>query len=352
MIRRDDGNDWLLISQVDHAHLAAEIAAAWGNDDVRALPACDLLIPAIHFHDSGWFHWELRPGIEASKGVPRDFTEMPMAVATEIWNKSIEICSQGGTSFFEAGKRFRRILESRGLRLTRERRSIADAVFRFEGTFYAYQVIDRAAELRTSVPVRRATVDRILPLLEDAGLIQRIYRGIEVDCFEVTLPNPEPSPLAGIWVSRHFCWLAERARENRSENVADLAAIETFLAEQASLQLKWREDVSKSFAAEQVDTLSDAGFRYLQFFDRLSLWLCCAHRTQAYRMTAPNGGTLCFVPCVSGRILLEPYPLSVERLKLAVPALRIPARKYTNDSELQQAIARGLVEPLEWELSR
>jgi hypothetical protein len=31
MIRRDDGGDWIIIEQIKHANLAAEIARAWGN---------------------------------------------------------------------------------------------------------------------------------------------------------------------------------------------------------------------------------------------------------------------------------------------------------------------------------
>ena len=31
MIRRDDGGDSIIIEQIKHAHLAAEIARAWGN---------------------------------------------------------------------------------------------------------------------------------------------------------------------------------------------------------------------------------------------------------------------------------------------------------------------------------
>ena len=37
MIRRDDGGDWLLIDQIQHARLAAEIARAWGNDRFKPL---------------------------------------------------------------------------------------------------------------------------------------------------------------------------------------------------------------------------------------------------------------------------------------------------------------------------
>ena len=53
MIRRQAGHDWLLISQVDHAYLAAEIASAWTVGDSSSLPMRELLIPAIRDHDEG-----------------------------------------------------------------------------------------------------------------------------------------------------------------------------------------------------------------------------------------------------------------------------------------------------------
>ena len=68
MIRRDDENDWLLISQVDHAHLAAEIAEALGNENMPALPLPDLLIPAIREHDEGWREWEHAPEVDPDPG--------------------------------------------------------------------------------------------------------------------------------------------------------------------------------------------------------------------------------------------------------------------------------------------
>ena len=90
MIRRDDGDDWLLISQVEHARLAGEIAAAWGNSAVPALPHPEWLISAVRDHDEGWRAWELAPRIDPSTGRPRDFTEMPIGDSLVIWRTSIE----------------------------------------------------------------------------------------------------------------------------------------------------------------------------------------------------------------------------------------------------------------------
>ena len=55
MIRRDatlpDGSPaWVLVSQVDHAHLAGELAEGWRD----GLPAASVLLPTIYRHDDGW----------------------------------------------------------------------------------------------------------------------------------------------------------------------------------------------------------------------------------------------------------------------------------------------------------
>ena len=60
MIRRDAGDDWLLISQVEHARIAAEIASAWGNDRFAAVPMHDLLVHAVRHHDDAWARYSNR----------------------------------------------------------------------------------------------------------------------------------------------------------------------------------------------------------------------------------------------------------------------------------------------------
>ncbi len=94
MIRRDDGDDWLILSQMEHARVAAELARVWCFGSSSTVGATDLLLSAVHDHDEGWRAWELAMQIDPKSGTPRQFTEMPMEVATEIWTKSIEFCAQ------------------------------------------------------------------------------------------------------------------------------------------------------------------------------------------------------------------------------------------------------------------
>jgi len=90
MIRREDGSDWLIISQIDHAHLAAELAGAWRHPGDGKSTVTDLLLHAIRCHDDGWREWDAHPEIDPENGIPRQFTEMPMETATPIWASSIQ----------------------------------------------------------------------------------------------------------------------------------------------------------------------------------------------------------------------------------------------------------------------
>jgi hypothetical protein len=93
MIRRDAPDGWLLISQVEHARIAAEIAQAWGNVRTAPLPCRDELVAAVRHHDDGWSEWEAAPTRDPVTGRPRDFLEMPMPDSTAIWTRSIDACA-------------------------------------------------------------------------------------------------------------------------------------------------------------------------------------------------------------------------------------------------------------------
>lgn len=255
MIRRDDGEDWLLVSQVDHARIAAEIAEAWGNAAVPRLPLPDQLVPAVRDHDAGWIGWERAPRIDPVTGKPRNFLEMPMQDATAIWSRSIETCAVRG-------------------------------------------------------------------------------------------------PLGGIWPSQHFCHLGEHARESRHKSAEEITAVDHFLAAQHDAQERWRVAASADGVSPEIlDARIEFGYRAVQFFDGLSLWLCCAPETAPKEFTAPGLGALVCIPRTPSAITLAPYPLNVAALELRVPAKRIRMRVFSSDAELQRALHEAPSEVLQWELS-
>ncbi len=87
---------WILISQLDHARLAGELAKHWGAGDFAPLVPRDELLWAIYHHDDGWREWEQSPDVDRARGWPRSFTEMELADSLPIWTGSIELAAAAG----------------------------------------------------------------------------------------------------------------------------------------------------------------------------------------------------------------------------------------------------------------
>jgi hypothetical protein len=158
-------------------------------------------------------------------------------------------------------------------------------------------------------------------------------------------------PLAGIGVSRHFCYLANQVKTSRADG-EDCQAIERFLDQQARLEADLAPKAHSYYGAAKTVTdlerLFDFAFQTVRFFDGVSLWLCCAERHEPERMTAPTGETVTFIPKEATRIVIDPYPLGVDSLRLSTPARRVSARKYVDEGEYQVAFNAAPVETLTW----
>lgn len=99
MIRREtqlqDGEPgWMLISQVDHARLAWELAEHWIEPVGASTAANQDLLAAVLCHDDGWTAWERHPQVDSDSGRPIDFTEMALPQAIDIWRHSIAVADQ------------------------------------------------------------------------------------------------------------------------------------------------------------------------------------------------------------------------------------------------------------------
>ena len=254
MIRREAGRSWLVISQMDHARIAAEIAAGWGNGDVPPLPWPQILVPAIRHHDDGWKEWEVEPQVDPATGGPRHFTEMPMPEATAIWSRSIE----------QAAKQ---------------------------------------------------------------------------------------NPLSGLWVSKHFAHLATQARPARRADKIEKSAIDQFLIGQKTLRSSFRRAALSMFEGiPELEAGIETGFKWLQFFDALSLWLCCAAVTEPTTLSLPGDRQLTAQPQTTENIVLTPWPLKPMLLSISLLARRIVAHPYPDAAQLGEAILFGSPVSLHWRL--
>jgi hypothetical protein len=102
MIRREvaarDGTPaaWLIIAQIDHAHLAGQLAEHWGAAPFSSLRPRDSLLWAACHHDDGWAAWDQHPDVNPATGIPRQFTEMEPVDTRTIWTLSIDAAAARG----------------------------------------------------------------------------------------------------------------------------------------------------------------------------------------------------------------------------------------------------------------
>jgi len=159
-------------------------------------------------------------------------------------------------------------------------------------------------------------------------------------------------PLGRLWVSRHFCHLAEQARESRSDDPAEVVAIDTFLNQQQCVAEEESRRVAPSIGQDEFHRLAGVGLRYLQFFDWLSLWLCCATRDVPEQFSKPDSGEIQLTPVTDKLFRVTPFPLAIDPLEIAVSARRVPARKFEDDAALHEILSTAPTEHLRWTIAR
>ncbi len=90
---------WLLISQVDHAHISGELTRNLSE------PFSHEVIEGVAHHDDGWADWEASPKLNPEIGGPYSFLEMPLTDSLMIWDGSIAAARKFGplAGFIVAG---------------------------------------------------------------------------------------------------------------------------------------------------------------------------------------------------------------------------------------------------------
>ena len=254
MIRRDHGKDgrhWLLIPQMEHAHLSGQLAEKWGTGGFEALEPRGQVLTAIYHHDDGWQPWDSDPDVDPLRGVPLAFSEMPLPEALAIWRRSIAAALQFG-------------------------------------------------------------------------------------------------PLSGYIVAGHFGALLRRFDSWRSGDAQIAAEAVEFLDRYAAAMSEWLSTWQASAGGSEAAQIADRGVRALQFFDAVSLWLCCAQRDQPETMTDPGGQVVTFAPVSAREIVVSPWPLSCASLSLEISGRVVAARYYSTRDEL--AREPSAIAHIEWGL--
>jgi len=73
-----EGQDPLVIEQLEHAALAGRLGAAWGNDGFDELRPRALMLHAIAHHDEGWDRVDAEIGQDPATGLPYSLVKTPL----------------------------------------------------------------------------------------------------------------------------------------------------------------------------------------------------------------------------------------------------------------------------------
>lgn len=92
MIRREDGGDFLLIAQHDHALVAGMLAEQFGNGEFVSPDPREPTLRGVALHDCGWPLHDDEPTLNA-RGLPSDVFETTRPVAMKVWSASADRAS-------------------------------------------------------------------------------------------------------------------------------------------------------------------------------------------------------------------------------------------------------------------
>ena len=90
MIIRHDGTAQFLITQPDHAALAARIMQHWLGDGLAESPRRAAILLAVKEHDNGWREVDAAPIVDGTSGRLLDFITVADAVRRDVWPRAVE----------------------------------------------------------------------------------------------------------------------------------------------------------------------------------------------------------------------------------------------------------------------
>ena len=89
MIVRVDRPPPLLITQPDHAALAATIMRGWTSGGLPESPRHVAIMLAIQAHDNGWAEVDAEPCLDPATGAVLDFAHVPEDVRHAVWRRGV-----------------------------------------------------------------------------------------------------------------------------------------------------------------------------------------------------------------------------------------------------------------------
>jgi hypothetical protein len=154
-------------------------------------------------------------------------------------------------------------------------------------------------------------------------------------------------PLAAYMVSGHFSALLERFSDRWKTDATLTALANGFRTEQRVEREKWLTMWEKTSVNTATRAAADGAVARLQMFDWISLWLCCAERSQAEDFAPPDGPAFIIEPAGSSYELeVSPWPFCQSSLELEVLGRSVAVTHYANPSDLVTAPAEAVT--LKW----
>lgn len=90
MIVRSQEPDLLLITQPDHAALAAQLMQRWVSDDFPSSIRRAVILHAVEQHDNGWLEPDRSPAVDPATGRLLDFVTAPAELRRGVWPRGVE----------------------------------------------------------------------------------------------------------------------------------------------------------------------------------------------------------------------------------------------------------------------
>ena len=135
-------------------------------------------------------------------------------------------------------------------------------------------------------------------------------------------------PLSQYLIAAHFIHLCQGG------DSATTAEALRFLRDFGGRTDRWLAEWQQAAPATNTADVAHLALGYLQMFDALSLWICCAGRKEPFEFDTPEGFQVIFTPFPDGKIHVTPWPWLVPRLEIQLTACIVPARVYTDTDEL------------------